>query len=61
MENCFNHQATKKDSTCKYCGKDFCAQCLVGCLSILTQLTSTKAETFSLANDLSIRALASLL
>ena len=28
METCFNHTDTAKAGTCKYCGKDFCSECL---------------------------------
>ena len=28
METCFNHPDTAKVGTCKYCGKDFCSECL---------------------------------
>ena len=28
METCFNHTDAAKAGTCKYCGKDFCSECL---------------------------------
>jgi hypothetical protein len=28
METCFNHTDTAKVATCKYCGKNFCSECL---------------------------------
>jgi len=28
METCFNHTEAAKAGTCKYCGKDYCSECL---------------------------------